>query len=549
LLTATGTGSQTLVIKKNQVNAAGIALDMPSGNGAQITSVTAAGAGGGGDTGVKGAGAISLNFVRMNVSAYISNTGSVGNVARSVTAGTGDVIVMARDVSQVNSGAGALGLSLGKSTAVNASVGVNDIQNSVTAQINNAKVVATAGDVLVSAEESARIINVVVGASVSGGGTAFGGSIAVNLIENDIAAGIIAGSDVYAHGDVSVLAKDTASIATLAGNVSASFGGKAAIGAALAVNSIQDSVAALIDSSSVEARTGDLTVSATFAKPTSLPSGLDVQIAAMAVSGSGADAIAGAGSVALNWVRNSVTARVSNIANSKTGDEIKAGGKLSVLASDRSTISSLAGAVAISGIGAAGASGAVGASVAYNYLGGDPNDPTTHNNNVVRASIEDVTGSISAGSLEIGSTYDGQINNITVAGAAAGTFALGGAVSINRIRNTSDAFLKNVASLSTSGTGLDSVSIHASDESEINVLAGGVGVAIAKNGGAGLAAGVSVASNVVENTVRAFIDNGLVNSAGGIQLTARQEAAINALTIGVAVGTSAGGGGLAGSGA
>ena len=40
------------------------------------------------------------------------------------------------------------------------------------------------------------------------------------------------------------------------------------------------------------------------------------------------------------------------------------------------------------GIGASAASGAIGASVAYNYLGGDPNDPNSTDNNVVRAAIE-----------------------------------------------------------------------------------------------------------------------------------------------------------------
>nr|WP_293778378.1 DUF4347 domain-containing protein [uncultured Oxalicibacterium sp.] len=553
-LTGKGTGTDhSLVVKKSQVNAAGIAVALPQTIGSQITSVTIAGAGG---KNASGAGAVSLNFVRMNVSAYISNTGSVNGTARAVTAGSGDVIVMARDISQVNSGTGSLGISVGSGTAVNASIGLNDVRNNVTAQISGAKVVATAGDVTVSAEESARVINVVIGGAASSEGGAIGGSLAVNMIGNSVSAAIKAGtvggvttaSDVTAQGDVAVLAKDTASIATLAGNISASFSGKFGVGLALAVNSIQDSVSALIDNSSVKTTTGNITVDATFAKPTTLPTGLDVQIAAMAVSGGGAQSVAGAGSVALNWVRNSVTAKIANIGD---GRQVKAGGKLSVLASDNSTINSLAGAVAISGIGASGGSGAIGASVAYNYLGGDPNDPTTTNNNIVRASIENVTGTgkVEAVSLEIGSLYNGQINNITVAGAAAGTFALGGSVSINRIRNTSEAYVLNAASVTTTGTAADSISLHAKDTSTIRVLAGGIGLAIAKEGGAGIAAGVSVASNVVENKVGTYIDNAKVTSAGGIKLDAREQADIEALTIGVAVGVSTGGGGFAGSGA
>src|SRR5262249_14765896 len=157
-------------------------------------------------------------FVRMNVDAHISNTGS----GQSITAGN-DVQVLANDTSRVYSGTGSLGLSLGKSVAVNASIGVNDIRNSVAAHVDGAKVKSTTGSVTVSATEDARDINVVVGGAVAtSGGSAIGGSFAVNTIKNTIDAHIKAGlapSDVSASGSVLVLANDTASIATLAGNV------------------------------------------------------------------------------------------------------------------------------------------------------------------------------------------------------------------------------------------------------------------------------------------------------------------------------------------
>ena len=43
--------------------------------------------------------------------------------------------MLANDTSRVYSGTGSLGLSLGKSVALNASVGVNDIRNTVAARI------------------------------------------------------------------------------------------------------------------------------------------------------------------------------------------------------------------------------------------------------------------------------------------------------------------------------------------------------------------------------------------------------------------------------
>ena len=266
-------------------------------------------------------------------------------------------------------------------TAVNASVGVNDIANSVKAYVDGSTV-GTGGAVNISATETAQDINVVVGGAGSASGSAFGGSFAFNFITNTVDAHIAAGggvgnggtpSSVTAAGPLSVVATDTASIATLAGNIAASLGGSGAGAAAVAVNDIADTDSATIDDSTASSG-GPMLVSAAFAKPTALPPGLDVQIAAMAVSGAGAGTGAFAGSLSLNWIDNSVEAKVSNIAAPQF---IFAGGPLGVIAADHSTIESLAGAIAIAGVGSKGASGAVGASVSFNYLGGDPSDPTS----------------------------------------------------------------------------------------------------------------------------------------------------------------------------
>jgi hypothetical protein len=181
------------------------------------------------------------------------------------------------------------------------------------AYVEAAIVESTGGDVTVSATETAQIVSVVIGGTGSAGsGISLGGSIAVNYIKNTVYAHIKAAgstaSNVTANGNLSVLAKDTASIATLSGNVAASIGGKGSVGLAFAVNDINDSVSAAIEGSKVSAG-GDLIVTAEFAKPSSLPAGLDVQIAAMAVSGGGASDIAGAGSVSLNWIRKHVWRR------------------------------------------------------------------------------------------------------------------------------------------------------------------------------------------------------------------------------------------------
>lgn len=547
-LTTLGTGSShTLIIKPTQVSINGISVALPVSIGGQITSITAAGSGG---KSLGGAGAVALNFVRMKVDAHISNATG----AKNVQAGS-HVVVAATDTSEIFSGTGSIALSLNGGVAVNASVGVNDIRSSVNAYIEGAKVASTSGDVTVSAEETAQIVNVVIGGAAAGGqGLAFGGSFAINLIHNTvdarIASNVTSGAaDVDASGSVSVLARDTASIATLAGNIAFTIGGPAAVGVAFAVNEVNDSVKAIVDGSTVTATTGDIILDATFAKPSHLPAGLDVQIAAMAVSGGGAQNIAGAGSVSLNWVRNTVEAKIANVTNVGAGNEISAGDDIKISASDDSTISSLAGAVAIAGIGASGASGAIGASVSYNYLGGDPNDPNSTNNNVVRAAIENVAGGIGADEIDIHARYNGQINNITVAGAAAGNFALGGAVSINKIRNLTDAHVVSSLDIHTLNAGSSSFRIRAEDTSVIQILAGGVGLALDFTAGLAIAAGVSVAVNDIDNTIQAYVDNGKVDADGGVTIEAISDATIKALTLGIAVGASAGSGGFAGSGA
>ncbi len=547
-LTSPGTGSnQSLVVKPTGFDLAGVMVPLPIPIGGQLVSVTAAGAGG---TSKAGAGAVNLNFVRMNVDAHISNNSNVQ--------ATGDVDVESSDTSEIGSGTASVAISVGGGLAVNASVGLNDISNSVKAYVEGSTV-GSDGAVNITATETAEDINVVVGGAGSGSGSAFGGSFAINYITNTVDAHIAASggvgnggtpSSVTAAGPLSVLATDTASIATLAGNIGASLGGSAAGAAAVAVNNVNDTDTATIDDSTASSG-GAITVNATFAKPTALPPGLDVQIAAMAVSGAGAGTGAFAGSLSLNWVDNTVEAKVSNIAAPQF---ILAGGELSVIAGDHSTIDSLAGAVAIVGIGASGSSVAVGASVSFNYLGGDPSNPTSTNNNVVRAAIENVSGSLKASQIDVSATYTGQIDNITVAGSAAVgsglvNVSLGGAVSINIIRNTSDAHISGSSNVSTTAAGADSLDVTAVDTSTIRALAGGVGIAVG-TGTVGLAAGVSVAVNAIGNTTLAYVDTSHVNSAGDVNITATGSPTIEAITIGVAVAVNASGeGGVAGSGA
>ncbi len=203
-----------------------------------------------------------------------------------------------------------------------------------------------------------------------------------------------------------------------------------------------------------------------------------------------------------------------------------------------------------------GARGAVGASLAFNYLGGDPSHPGSANHNLVRAAIENVAGHLAAARIDVSSTYDGIINNLTVAGSVAvGTgvaaVGLGGAVSINIIHDTSDAHISGSPNVKTTAAGADSLDVSAADTSTIRALAGGVGIAVSL-GTLGLAAGLSVAVNEIGSTTEAYVDGSNLNSAGDVNVEATSQPTIEALSIGVAVAVAVSGeegAGFAGSGA
>src|SRR5207237_256968 len=120
-----------------------------------------------------------------------------------------------------------------------------------------------------------------------------------------------------------------------------------------------DQVSAYIDGSDVHAG-GDVSVFGGYEAPATLPGSgytvdlavttftvpvaVDSQLYSVAVGGAGGDEFAVGGSVDLNFVRDSVDARISNTG---TGQEVHADGDVVVSAADTSTVGSGAGALAI----------------------------------------------------------------------------------------------------------------------------------------------------------------------------------------------------------
>src|SRR5205085_1888148 len=118
---------------------------------------------------------------------------------------------------------------------------------------------------------------------------------------------------------------------------------------------------ARIEGATVTATTGNVYLDAEVLRPSTLPGisateTMDAQIWAFAVAGSLGSTGTGAGSISLNWIRNTVDAHISSSASVTA-----TAGNVTVHAADQSTINSLAGSGAIG----VNATASVGASIAY----------------------------------------------------------------------------------------------------------------------------------------------------------------------------------------
>ena len=155
-------------------------------------------------------------------------------------------------------------------------------------------------------------------------------------------------------------------------------GASGALGAAAAVNSIDNQVTATINASRVSSA-GDLDVAASTLNSNGDPgesiTSLTLGVAgALASGGEGIGVgIAGAGSGSDNQVTNDVEATIVNC-NTADGDPTTAAGSINVTAQDGETIIAAAGAAAIAvELGSASAGVSVAISVAVNNIGSSSN--------------------------------------------------------------------------------------------------------------------------------------------------------------------------------
>ena len=464
-------------------------VDVLATSEASVTNVTAAI--GASRSGMAAAVAVSVSDVDNNTRAYI--------LSSAVTALA--LNVMAADDSSILVVAG--GLGLGKKAGIGASLAINQVSNTTEASATSSTITTSGGDMRIISKSDATVTSITVG----GGGAqtfALGGSVSLADVSNTTLA-FVNGGTLTTDRTIGVAAYDDASFKLLAGGISGA--GKAAIGAAAATTITDNRVEAFVTGATVTARgsgsgvalrTGGLNSQGV--PLTSLIRGLGVfavsreDIVTFAAGGAGAGTVGIAGSASVNVLDETTRAYIENstinpdIAGASVSQDVH------ILASDQTKIIGIAGAL--------GGGGTVGVGAAADVAVITKNTEAFVGTNTTVNANGDVI--IEANSAEDQASLAASL-------AAGGTVGIGGAGGVSVLNITTRAFVASAATSSTRATitAQGNVVVHASENTEIDVIGGNAG-------GAGTASlGAAAGVPIVSKTTEAFIGrNAEVNAKG-----------------------------------
>lgn len=472
----------------------------------------AVGIGGAGKVAVQGASATSL--INKTTGAELTNTNIDKDSANSENA---NVTVDAQNNSEITSSADVA--SVAGTAGVGAGVAVNRIVQNTNAAVNGGTM--HINNLTVNANGTPRIENIGIG--VGAGGTAgVTGSVAVNMIANNVTAHIGNGANIVADGTVGVVATSDEQIANYAGQASVA-GTGAAVGLSVSYNELTGNTTAIIDgdTTSVSASGGDaLEVKDTVDDGAILDKFADEELFeaqdtlgndrkvseynGVAVSASSTHAIksflvnggvagegaAVNGTVNVNQIGGSTKAAITDADINTAGTA----GDVNVIAHDYTNSAGLVGSASVAGVGAG-----VG-------LGSDTNTVSRE----VTAEVVGRTDSdgnaasvINAGAFNVEAEAQQGISSLTV---GLGVGGIGAGVS----NATSVALLKGKTTASVADVNItaDSVDVLAKHGSRLNTL----GVVVGAGGlGAGVGVGVSVLNENSETAAKTENSNITIN--------------------------------------
>ncbi len=467
----------------NKVNSSSAAIDVKADDQSELKTI-AVGVGGSGNVAVQGAAATALINKQVEASMMDVNAENASNVA--VTADNNSEVTTSADVAAVSGNA-----------SVGAGVAVNRILQQTNAVVNGGTMDAT-GNLLVKASGTPRIENIGVGGSGAGSGAAVTGSVAVNMIDNDVNAHIGSGAQITANGSIGIVATSDEQIANYAGTASVA-GTGAAVGVSVSVNQIKGTSSATVGGQD-EAETtltalgnSSLTTATKIDKDSEINntlineetvaldskidrsdetrSGLIVDASSTrdlksfllnaAVAGEGAGVT---GTVNVNMIDGATNAAVTNTSvNNETGVTAN---DVFVNAGDYTNSSGFVGTVGGTGIGAG-----VG-------LGSDTNTISRE----VSAVVED--SSVNAKAFEVDADSAQGVSSFTVGAGVAGIGGgVAGVVTVTELNNATKAALLN------SSVNADSVAVQATHTGIVNAGNVSVGAGIV-GAGAGVSVGV-----------------------------------------------------------
>ena len=486
----------------------------------------AAGVGASGTVAVQGASATAL--INKNVSASMTGTSIDGEESEESGTQASKVIVSAESDSDITTSADVIGAS--GSVALGAGVAVNRIIQQTNASVNGGAMRIGNLDIHADGTPSIRNIGIGIAASTTAGIT---GSVAVNMIQNDVTAHIGQAADITADGSVGVIASSDEQIENYAGSASVS-GTGAGVGVSVSVNQIKGITEATVggenegptkvtalgngegiasdtvieDSEIHDTLISDDTVQmgSHITRKNETRKGLVVDASStrdlksflinVGIAGEGA---AVAGTVNVNQIQGATSAGILHTAVNGGAAGISPAGNVYVNAGDYTNSSGFVGTAGINGIGAG-----VG-------LGSDTNSVRRE----VSAVIDDST--VKADTLEIDADSKQGISSFTVGGSMSGIGAgVAGVVTVTELGSETRAALTDTdaaagnISVAASHTGI----VHAG-----NVSAGAVGI----GAGAGLSIGVLQDNSVTETTVGSVdeTDPSKIDASGNVTIAAK----------------------------
>ena len=484
----------------------------------------AVGIGGAGTAAVQGASATSL--INKTTGAELTNTNIDKDSANSQNA---NVTVDAQNNSEITSSADVA--SVAGTAGVGAGVAVNRIKQNTQAALNGGTMYIN--NLTVNANGTPRIENIGIGAG-AGGTAGVTGSVAVNMIANNVTAHIGNGANVVADNNVGVIATSDEQIANYAGVLAG--GGTAGVGASVSVNQINGNTSATVggdkeDKTSVTAfgnsdalatNTGvadseinnalisdeTVTIKSKIDRTTEERSGLVVDASStrdmksFLVTAGVAGNAGIAGTVNVNMIKGATNAGVANTTINSGSASMADAGNVFINAGDYTNMSGFVGSL---GVGIEGAG--VG-------LASDTNTVERDVTAIVSGSNVNATNK-----FEIDAESMQGISSYSLGGGIAGMGAgVAGVVTVAELENTTKAALQN------SKVNANTVIVNANHKGIVNAGNTGVGVGVV---GAGIGLSVGVLKDNSETYAEVSGDNkaeDTITAAGNVKIAATNTA-------------------------